>query len=227
MSARLLGPGEAVDVPTEWPIRSHEVLGEGAVSDYVDDVVATPDGAEMHRQYLLHPGAVAVIALDEADRVVVVRQYRHPVGFQLIEPPAGLLDADGESWLAAAQRELAEEAMLAADDWRLLIDMFTSPGCNSESIRFFLARGLRDVPRPDGFVVEHEELDMEICLVPLVDLLDGIYAGRVQSPTVVAGALALEAARLGGRLDSLRPADSPWPAREARTRHLEAIAGLA
>lgn len=227
MAARLLGPGEAVDVPTAWPIRSHEVLGEGAVSDYVDDVVATPDGAAMHRQYLLHPGAVAVIALDEADRVVVVRQYRHPVGFQLIEPPAGLLDADGESWLAAAQRELAEEAMLAADDWRLLIDMFTSPGCNSESIRFFLARGLRDVPRPDGFVVEHEELDMEICLVPLTDLLDGIYAGRVQSPTVVAGALALEAARLGGRLDSLRPADSPWPAREARTRHLGTIAGLA
>ena len=227
MSARLLGPGEAFDVPTEWPIRSHEVLGEGAVSDYVDDVVATPDGAEMHRQYLLHPGAVAVIALDEADRVVVVRQYRHPVGFQLIEPPAGLLDADGESWLAAAQRELAEEAMLAADDWRLLIDMFTSPGCNSESIRFFLARGLREVPRPDGFVVEHEELDMELCLVPLADLIDGIYAGRVQSPTVVAGALALEAARLGGRLDSLRPAESPWPAREARARHLDAIAGLA
>ncbi len=225
--ARLLGPGEAADVRTEWPIRSHQVLGEGAVSDYVDDVVATPDGAQMHRQYLLHPGAVAVIALDEADRVVVVRQYRHPVGFQLIEPPAGLLDADGESWLGAAQRELAEEAMLAADDWRLLIDMFTSPGCNSESIRFFLARGLREVPRPDGFVVEHEELDMEICLVPLADLLDGIYAGRVQSPTVVAGALALEAARLGGRLDSLRPAESPWLAREARSRHLEAISGLA
>ncbi len=225
--ARLLGPDEAADVPTEWPIRSHEVLGEGAVSDYVDDVVATPDGAEMHRQYLLHPGAVAVIALDDADRVVVVRQYRHPVGFQLIEPPAGLLDADGESWLAAAQRELAEEAMLAADDWRLLIDMFTSPGCNSESIRFFLARGLRDVPRPDGFVVEHEELHMEICLVPLADLVDGIYAGRVQSPSLVAGVLALEAARLAGRLDDLRPADAPWPARQVRHELLDEIAKLA
>ena len=226
-AARLLGPGEAVDVPARWQITQHRVLGEGAVSDYVDDVVATPAGEEMHRQYLLHPGAVAVIGLDDADRVVVVRQYRHPVGFQLIEPPAGLLDADGESWLGAAQRELAEEAMLAADDWRLLIDMFTSPGCNSESIRFFLARGLRDVPRPDGFVVEHEELDMEICLVPLADLVDGIYAGRVQSPTIVAGVLALEAARLAGRLDELRPADSPWPAREVRQGLLETIAELA
>ncbi|MFT4295982.1 MAG: NUDIX hydrolase [Micropruina sp.] len=224
---RLLGPGEAIDVPARWAVRSHRVIGPGAVSDYVDDVVATPDGEEMHRQYLLHPGAVAVIALDEDDRVVVVRQYRHPVGFQLIEPPAGLLDADGESWLGAAQRELAEEAMLAADDWRLLIDMFTSPGCNSESIRFFLARGLRPVPRPDGFVVEHEELDMEICLVALADLVDGIYAGQVQSPTLVAGVLALEAARRGGRLDALRPADSPWPAREVRQRQLEAIAELA
>lgn len=223
---RLLGPGEAVDVPSRWRIKQHRVLGEGAVSDYVDDIVATPAGEQMHRQYLLHPGAVAVIALDDADRVVVVRQYRHPVGFQLIEPPAGLLDSDGESWLGAAQRELAEEAMLAADDWRLLIDMFTSPGCNSECIRFFLARGLRPVPRPDGFVVEHEEAEMEVCLVPLADLLDGIYAGDVQSPTVVAGALALEAARLAGRLDSLRRADSPWPARNVRRGNLEAIAGL-
>jgi ADP-ribose pyrophosphatase len=223
---RPIGRDEARDVPTRWRIASHTVLGEGAVSDYVDDVVITPGGDEMHRQYLLHPGAVAVIAIDEQDRVVVVRQYRHPVGYQLIEPPAGLLDADGESWLGAAQRELAEEAMLAADDWRLLIDMFTSPGCNSECIRFFLARGLRPVPRPDGFVVEHEEAEMEVCLVPLADLLDGIYAGDVQSPTVVAGALALEAARLAGRLDSLRRADSPWPARNVRRGNLEAIAGL-
>lgn len=223
----VLAPGDIADVPLSWPIVEHRVVGQGKVSTFVSDTVATPQGESMVRDYLQHPGAVGIIALDDQERVVVVRQYRHPVGFRLIEPPAGLLDADGESWLAAAQRELAEEAMLAADDWRLLIDMFTSPGCNSESIRFFLARGLRDVPRPDGFVVEHEELDMEICLVPLADLLDGIYAGRVQSPTVVAGALALEAARLGGRLDSLRPADSPWPAREARTRHLEAIAGLA
>jgi len=226
MDHRVLRPGEATDVEAHWRIRSHRVIGPGAVSDYVDDVVETPTDEVMHRQYLLHPGAVAVIALDDEDRIVVVRQYRHPVGFQLIEPPAGLLDADGESWLAAAQRELAEEAMLAADDWRLLIDMFTSPGCNSESIRFFLARGLREAPRPEGFVVEHEELHMEICLVPLADVLEGIYAGKVQSPTIVAGVLALEAARLGGRLDSLRPADSPWAAREVRHQLLEAIAKL-
>lgn len=223
----VLGPDDNVDRPAQWPLVSHKVLGVGAVSDYVDDTVATPDGEQMHRQYLLHPGAVAVIALDDHDRVVVVRQYRHPVGFQLIEPPAGLLDADDESFLAAAQRELAEEAMLAADDWRLLIDMFTSPGCNSEAIRFFLARGLRRVPRPDGFVVEHEELHMQVGLVPLADLVEGIYAGQIQSPTLVAGVLALEAARHSGRLDDLRPADLPWPARDIRQHLLDEIAKLA
>lgn len=222
----VLTGAELNDVPSQWPILGHAVLGSGAVSDFVDDEVSTPDAERIHRQYLLHPGAVAVIAVDDADRVVVVRQYRHPVGFQLIEPPAGLLDATDDSWLGAAQRELAEEAMLAADDWRVLIDMFTSPGCLAESIRFFLARGLRDVPRPDGFVVEHEELDMELCLVPLTDLLDGIYAGQVQSPTLVAGVLALAAARQGGRLDDLRGADSPWPARDARQQRLDAIAEL-
>ncbi len=221
---RVLTATEAIDAPTTWPIVAHRVLGRGAVSDFVNDGVATPDGEVMQRQYLLHPGAVAVIALDERDRVVVVRQYRHPVGFRLNEPPAGLLDAEDDSYLAAAQRELAEEAMLAADDWRVLIDMFTSPGCNQEGIRFFLARGLRPVGRPDGFVVEHEELDMETCLVDLDVLTEAIYAGDIQSPTTVAGVLALVAARASGRLDALRPADAPWPARVVRRAHNAALA---
>ncbi|MFZ1411130.1 MAG: NUDIX hydrolase [Micropruina sp.] len=220
---RVLTAQEAVDSPALWPIVSSEVLGRGAISNFVNDVVETPDGQTMHRQYLSHPGAVAVIALDDSDRVVVVRQYRHPVGFVLTEPPAGLLDADDDSALDAAQRELAEEALLAADDWRLLVDIFTSPGCNEEGIRFFLARGLRPTPRPEGFVVEHEELDMEICLVPLPDLVEAVFAGTVQSPTMVTGILALEAARASGRLDQLRAGDSPWLARHVRAeRHRSA-----
>ncbi len=214
------------DETVAWPILEHHLLGHGAVSDFVNDVVETPDGERMNRQYLLHPGAVAVIAVDAEDRVVVVRQYRHPVGFRLAEPPAGLLDADDDSALGAAERELAEEAMLAASDWRVLVDIFTSPGCNQESIRFFLARGLSDAPRPDGFAVEHEELDMQICLVAVDDLADAIFAGRIQSPTMVAGILALLAARSTGRLDDLRPADAGWPARAARAEHNRAVAAL-
>ena len=207
---------DVADQRLSWPIVSHELLGAGVISDFVRDLVRAPDGAEMKRDYLLHPGAVGVIALDEADRVVVVRQFRHPVGLRLLEPPAGLLDADGEEWLDAARRELAEETELQASDWRILVDYLTSPGCLQETLRVYLARGLSIAPRPDGFVVEHEEADMDVCLVPLADLVDAIYAGRIQNPTMVVGALAAYAAIATGRVDALRPAGSPWPARDAK-----------
>lgn len=211
---RVLSAAEVHDEPLSWPVRSHQVLGAGIISDFVRDVVEAPDGSLMKRDYLLHPGAVGVIALDDRERVVVVRQFRHPVGFRLIEPPAGLLDADGESWLDAARRELAEEAMLQAGQWRVLVDYFTSPGCLQESLRVYLARGLAPAPRPDGFVVEGEEADMEVCLVDLETLVDAIYDGRVQNPTMVVGALAAFAALRTGRVDRLRDPSAPWPARD-------------
>ncbi|MDO5684421.1 MAG: NUDIX hydrolase [Propionibacteriaceae bacterium] len=225
---RILGPDEVTDEVVGWPVRSHTLLGGGLVSDFVRDEVETPDGSVMKRDYLLHPGAVGVIALDEAERVVVVRQLRHPVGFRLIEPPAGLIDAGETSWLAVAQRELAEEVEFAASDWRVLVDYMTSPGCLQETLRVFLARGLSRVGRPEGFVVEHEEADMEVCLVGLDDLVDAIYAGRVQNPTRVVGALSAYAALRSGRVDSLRAADAPWPARsvkEARDERIRALGG--
>lgn len=213
---RVLAGDEVTDEVVAWPVRSHTLLGGGLVSDFVRDEVETPDRSVMKRDYLLHPGAVGVIALDEFERVVVVRQLRHPVGFRLVEPPAGLLDADDVSFVGAAQRELAEEVELAASDWRVLVDYMTSPGCLQETLRVFLARGLSSVGRPDGFVVEHEEADMEVCLVALDDLVDAVYAGRVQNPTMVVGVLAAYAALRTGRVDELRVADAPWPAREVK-----------
>ena len=224
---RVLAAAEVADQPVSWPVVRHDVLGRGAVSDFVNDTVATPTGEHMARQYLLHPGAVAVIAWDDEDRIAVVRQYRHPVGFQLTEPPAGLLDSDDESFAGAAQRELAEEAGLAASDWRVLVDIFTTPGANQESLRIFLARKLAFVGRPDGFVLDHEEADMEVCWVARADLVDAVFGGRVQSPTMVTGLLALEAARLGGRLESLRPADATWRARQVHALQKAALAELA
>ncbi len=204
------------DVRTAWPAERVSVT-EGHVSDFVTDEVRTPDGDTLVREFLVHPGAVAVMALDEEGRVAVVTQYRHPAGFRLVEPPAGLLDLEGEDFRAAAERELAEEAGLAADDWRVLVDVFTSPGCNTESIRVYLARSLREVSRPDGFVLHGEEADMGLHWAALDELVDGVYAGRIQSPTMVLGALALHGAIQAGRLDELRPADAPWPARDALT----------
>ncbi len=209
-----------------WPVVGHELLGEGVIQEFVRDIVEVPDGTTMVRDYLLHTGAVGVIAMDDEERVVVVRQYRHPVGFRLIEPPAGLLDAQGEDCLAAAQRELAEEVGVAASDWRVLVDYMTSPGCLQETLRIYLARGLLRVERPADFVIEHEEADMDVCLVSLEELVGAIFAGRIQNPTMVVGALAAHTALRTGRVDALRTVDAPWPARGARATRNETLDGF-
>ena len=221
--ARELAAGELDDRPLQWPVRSHRVLADGNVCDFVVDEVATPDGGSMVRQYTTHPGAVGIIAWDDADRIAVVRQYRQPVAHELIEPPAGLLDQHGEDFVVAAQRELAEEAGLAASDWRVLVDLFTTPGATQESVRIYLARGLSPAPRPDGFVAESEEAAMEAAWAPRADLVAAVLAGRLENPVLVAGLLALEVARLSDGLGGLRPADAPWPARSARDAQNEEL----
>ena len=176
-----------VDRPEDWPVLDRQVKATGRVQDFVEDRVLTPSGEQIVRQWVEHPGAVAVMAMDDQGRLAVVHQYRHPVGYRLVEPPAGILDHAGESGVSAARRELAEEARLAASDWRTLVDIFTSPGGLQESIRIFLARDLSPTERPDGFVVDGEEADMCLYWLPLEHLVELIYRGEVQSPTMVAG----------------------------------------
>ena len=209
----VLSPAELVDVPLAWPVEGSTVLGHGHIADFRQDEIRTPDGELIRREYLQHPGAVAVIALDADERVALVRQYRHPVRHRLVEPPAGLLDVDGEDYLAAVQRELAEEVDLAAGQWHVLVDQFSTPGIVGESIRVYLARDLRGAPAPDGFVREGEEADMDVVWAPLSDLVDAVLGGRLHNPSLVSGVLAADAARARGWAP-LRPADAPWPARE-------------
>lgn len=203
------------DEPASWPVTSHTVLGTGAISSFVEDVVRTPTGESMTRQYLTHPGAVAIVAWDEKrDEIAVVRQYRHPVRREMLEIPAGLLDVAGEDCLAAAQRELAEEAELAADRWQVLVDVCTSPGGLAENLRIYLARGLHPVERPEGFVLEGEEAEMSHGFMKRTELLGAIFEGRCSSPSLIAGVLALDSARAGDRLGWLRTGHAPWAARE-------------
>ena len=204
------------DVPESWPVLAHEVKATGRVQNFVEETIETPTGETMVRQWITHTGAVAVMALDEQGRIAVVHQYRHPVGMRLVEPPAGILDLAGEPSVEAAKRELAEEAQLAASDWRVLVDIFTSPGGLQEPVRIFLARGLSSAEAPEGFVLEGEETDMGLHWLPLDELVELVFAGRVQSPTMVSGTLALALAIEQGRLDALRPADAPWQARELK-----------
>ncbi len=200
------------DEPADIETVSSRQAFRGRVWDVRTDEVRLPHGQTVTRDLVVHYGAVGVIALDEADRVLLIRQYRHPVGMYLWEPPAGLLDLAAEPPLAAAQRELLEETGVVARDWWVLADWLNTPGGSSESFRCFLARGLSAARhgRPAG---DGEEFDLPMRWVPFDDVLQGVLAGRFHNPTTVTGILAAAACRAGGWRD-LRPADSPWPVRE-------------
>ncbi|WP_221359508.1 NUDIX domain-containing protein [Streptomyces beigongshangae] len=200
------------DTAEEWEVRATGTPFTGKKTSVRTDDVVMPGGAVVRRDYQVHPGSVAVLALDDEDRVLVIRQYRHPVRHRLWEIPAGLLDVPGENPLHAAQRELYEEAYAKAEDWRVLTDVFTTPGGCDEAVRVFLARDLSEAGG-QRFEVEDEESDMELDRVPVGELVRGILAGELHNNCLVVGVLALVAAREGDGLDALRPAEAPWPAR--------------
>ncbi|MEW1904846.1 MULTISPECIES: NUDIX hydrolase [unclassified Streptomyces] len=203
---------ELQDTPQEWRIAATATPFQGKKTGVRTDDVVMPDGTVARRDYQVHPGSVAVLALDAEDRVLLVKQYRHPVRHKLWEIPAGLLDVPGENPLHAVRRELYEEAHVKAEDWRVLTDFYTSPGGSDEAVRIFLARDLAEA-EGERFEVADEEADMEVARVPLADLVRGVLAGDLHNNCLVTGVLALAAARAGDGLDALRPAEAPWPAR--------------
>ncbi|MEU3340523.1 NUDIX hydrolase [Streptomyces sp. NPDC006668] len=200
------------DTPEEWEIRATRTPFVGNKTSVRTDDVVMSDGTVVHRDYQVHPGSVGVLALDDEGRVLVIRQYRHPVRQKLWEIPAGLLDVPGENPLHAAQRELYEEAHVKAEDWRVLADVYTTPGGSDEAVRIFLARDLSEA-EGERFAVEHEEIDLEYDRVPLDELARGVLAGELHNNCLVVGVLSLIAAQSGDGLDALRPAEAPWPAR--------------
>lgn len=205
-------PQQIVDQPEEWPVEATAVPFRGNKTSVRTDDVVMPDGSVVRRDYQVHPGSVAVLALDEEDRVLVLSQYRHPVRHRLWEIPAGLLDVPGENPLHAARRELYEEAHVKAEDWRVLADVYTTPGGCDEAVRIFLARGVSEA-EGERFEVAEEEAVMDHARVPLPDLVRAVLAGEVHNNCLVVGALALNAALTSDGLEALRPADAPWPAR--------------
>ncbi|MFE4253745.1 NUDIX domain-containing protein [Streptomyces sp. NPDC056910] len=200
------------DTAEEWEVRATETPFVGNKTSVRTDDVVMPDGSVVRRDYQVHPGSVAVLALDDQGRVLILKQYRHPVRHKLWEIPAGLLDIPGENPLHAAQRELYEEAHVKAEDWRVLTDVYTTPGGCSEAVRIFLARDLSEA-EGERFEVEDEEADMELARVPLGELVRGVLAGELHNNCLVVGALALTAVQAGDGVESLRPAEAPWPAR--------------
>ncbi|QZY51242.1 NUDIX domain-containing protein [Leucobacter tenebrionis] len=205
------GGAPLVDQLAEVPVLDSELLVRGRVWDVRRDRFEF-GGDVLTREYLDHTGAVAVVALDADDRVLLIQQYRHAIAHRDWEIPAGLMDAPGESGLLAAQRELAEEADLQASRWDLLLDLFLSPGGTSEAMRIFLARDLS--PAEHDYVRGEEEAELVPRWVPLDEVVEAVLAGRVQNAVTVSGVLAAAASR-GRGWSTLRDPELPWVAREA------------
>lgn len=204
--------GSIADGPDDsMPIAQREEVFRGKVWSVVRDHVRIGEHDAV-RDVLIHPGAVAIMAVDDDDQVLLIRQYRHPVGMYLFEPPAGLLDVSGEPPLETAKRELAEEAGLVAEDWRVLVDLFNSPGGSSEAIRVYLARELAAMPAGRQDTGEAEEAHLPQAWIDLDSARALVLSGAIGSPSAVAGILALVAARDDGYAD-LRPGDDPWQPR--------------
>jgi 8-oxo-dGTP pyrophosphatase MutT (NUDIX family) len=178
-----------------YEVLASEEIYTGRVISLRKDTVAMPEGGSSVREIVTHPGAVGVLALDDDGAVVMLKQYRHAIGEHLWELPAGLRDADGEPPLETAKRELAEEVGLAAERWELLTTSLSTPGFCDEMVGLYLAQGLSPVDRPEGFTVEHEELDMTVERVPFDRALQMVFDGTVRNSLAVIGILAAAAHR--------------------------------
>jgi 8-oxo-dGDP phosphatase len=172
------------------------------------DVLTGPGGATFEREIVEHPDAVAMIAVDEAGRVLFVRQYRHAIGSPLLEIPAGTLDVVGEEPSAAAQRELIEEVGFRAQRLVPLGRMWNSAGWCDERTWLFLALELRPAVAPDGFIAEDEEASMSIERIGLSEALAMIADGRIDDAKTVVGLLRASV-HLGGLVVGGGPADVP------------------
>jgi 8-oxo-dGTP pyrophosphatase MutT (NUDIX family) len=197
---------ELRDERADETVKDSSTVFHGRIWDIVRDTVEYGD-SEIVREYVDHPGAVAILALDEDDRVLLIRQYRHPIRARDWEIPAGLLDEPGESALDAAKRELAEEVDLEAEQWNVLSEYWNSPGGSNENVRVYLARGLSET---DAFERSDEEADIEKLWVPLDEALAAVLARRLENPSTVIGVLAAAASRQLSWA-SLGDEDEPWP----------------
>jgi len=176
-------------------------------SVYTDQVTMSGGGAA-ERDVTENKGAVGVVALDDVGRVLLIKQYRHPIGRKLWELPAGLRDVADEPMVLAAARELAEETDLRAGRFDLLIDLHTSPGFSTEMIRLFLARDLSAVPVTERHERTDEEAGIEIAWFDLDEAVAMVLRGEVTNAAAAGGLLAAARARDDGWA-TLRHPDTP------------------
>lgn len=182
------------DEPESWRVVASRTGFEGAIIDVRVDTLER-NGHTFDREVVTHPGAVAVAAIDDDERVLVLSQYRHAAQRRMVELPAGLLDVEDEEPLAAAKRELREEGSIQAERWTPLLEYLPSPGMSTERVHIYVAKGLSPVDQADGFEAEHEEAAMTRHWVGLDDLVAAALAGSVENGHTVVAALALDRPR--------------------------------
>lgn len=202
----------------DYEVKSSRSVYQGNVIGLRVDQVAMPGDKVAERDVVEHPGAVGVVALRPDGTVLLLRQYRHPIGETLWELPAGILDVKDEPALLAAQRELGEEAFLTARTWSVLVDVYSSPGMSDEAVRLYLARDLEEIPEEHRHEGVDEEADMERHWIDLDDAVERILQGEITNNLACVGLLAAASAR-GRDFAFLRRDDAPWPAKPRLAAH--------
>ena len=204
-----MGHQDLQDTNRVVAVQHQETVFQGAIWDIQRDTFRMTDADQpLTREYITHPGAVAIVAVDDQQRVAMINQYRHPVGQDCWEIPAGLLDIEGENYLATAQRELAEEADLQAADWSVLVDHYPSAGSSAEAIRIFLAQGIEELPAEQRHKREAEEAHLILRWVPFDQALNAVLTGDVRNVNAISGILAAHLVLTGQH--QARAAEAPF-----------------
>jgi 8-oxo-dGDP phosphatase len=172
-----------------YEVLESNVTHEGHLARVRVDTLRMPDGSSAEREVVEQDDAVAVLALTPEREVVLLRQYRHPFGAELLELPAGKLDVPGEDPAAAAQRELVEETGLAAEELSALLHFHNSAGWTDEATTIYLASGLRETDAPEDYTAEHEEAHMQVLRVPLDEAVAMVHRGEIRDAKTVIGIL--------------------------------------
>lgn len=191
-----IAPSNHADSEHSWPVASTTERYSSHYLTVRTDAIVDPSG-QTHDRVIVQPrGAVGIVAMDDEDRILLVEQYRHSVGARLLEIPAGTLDVAGEDARTTAERELAEEGDIAADQWEELFTMAATPGYSTERWTLFRASGLHAIP-PEARIDRHaEEADLDQWWMPLEDAVEGVLHGRISDALTVAGILAERVRRL-------------------------------
>jgi ADP-ribose pyrophosphatase len=197
------GPGPAAGPspadPLDERVVASRVLHRGRYLTFRVDTVERPDGSRAERDICGHPGAVAILALDEADRVLLVRQFRVATGRQLLEIPAGTLDVADDGTIeapdGAARRELEEETGQSAERWRKLATFWTAPGFATEEMHLYLASGLTTVRDRLG---EDDDERLELERIPWREAVELAETGAIEDAKSIVGLFWLARLKAAG-----------------------------